>query len=147
MFPTFHQYYPEELYPGIDNPTAAVSEITTPSEPKNGFRKTGIEFFDQFLSNLYQYGIRSTKVHARLLGIEPKELCLTIQTLTGTTYTQFTSKCIILMTKYLLKCHPQRFERSADKTGVYKLLGLLPLSETPHQKIAHRAYCALIVIG
>ena len=122
MFPPFHQYYPEELYLGIDNPPATDKENNA-TEPKNGFRKTGIEFFDIFMNNLYRHGMRTSKFHAYLLGIEPNELCFTIQTLTGMTYSQFTTKCIILMTKDLLMRRPDDVKVLPGRLGFLSYSG------------------------
>ena len=119
MFPTFHQYYPEELYLGIDNikkqPVEGEADWST--QPINGFRKTGIEILDQFLRNLYLQGLRTGEYHADKLGVEPNELGITIQTLTGMKYSQFASKCILMIAKDLIRQKPKNVTSLSSRLG------------------------------
>jgi AraC-like DNA-binding protein len=112
MNATFHQFTPAELYIGMEDPEA--SEST--------FRPTGIGFQDSFINNLHHHGYHSAKYHATLLGISRTELCFTVLTITGMTYTDFTEAYILLMAADLLK------DKKKDLKDVAKQLGFASYS-------------------
>lgn len=119
MFPTFHQFKPEELYLGVDNPPATTeNETDNPSpEPKNGFRPTGVELLDNLLKNIYTYGLRTSEFHAYQLGIESIELWYTTLALTGMNYSQFAIKCTLMMTRDLMSRKPDDVKAVAKRLG------------------------------
>lgn len=98
----FHQYTPAELYIGIGQPAIVTAENSSET-PSTGFRATGCAFLDAFVGNLHNHGAHTTSYHAVLLGITPTELCFTLITLTGMTFTDFTTSYILLMAKDLMK--------------------------------------------
>jgi hypothetical protein len=111
MSATFKQFTPSELYISLSEP---VSPDTT--NPTN-IPASGCDFLDVFVKNLRQYGYRTTKYHARLLGISPTELSFTVLTLTGMTFTDFVIAYILLMANDLLK------EKKRDLKAVSERLG------------------------
>ncbi len=102
MCAVFHQFTPAELYIGITEPVNTVADNASEA-PATGFHTTGYAFLDIFLANLHQHGMHTANYHAALLGIKKIELCFTLQTLTGMTFTDFTEAYILLMAKDLLK--------------------------------------------
>lgn len=112
MQANFHQYSAVELYiPCPDKDTAA-------SESEEELQKTGCIFFDTFLHNLYHEGIHSSLYHASLLGIDNMDLCYTVKTLTGKTYTDFVSDFILLKAKDMLRGDNKKNKKAiSDKLG------------------------------
>lgn len=102
MNATFKQYKPADLYINMDQPETMEADSSI-EVPTTGFRPTGSSFLDAFINNLHQRGMRSGDYHAAKLGIKRTEMCVTVLTLTGTSYTDFTEAYILLMAKDLLK--------------------------------------------
>ena len=102
MNATFKQYKPADLYINMDQPETMEADSSI-EVPTTGFRPTGSSFLDAFVNYLHQRGIRSGDYHAAKLGIKRTDMCVTIFTLTGMSYTDFTEAYILLMAKDLLK--------------------------------------------
>ena len=102
MNATFKQYKPADLYINMDQPETMEADSSI-EVPTTGFRPTGSSFLDAFVNNLHQRGIRSGDYHAAKLGIKRTDMCVTVLTLTGMSYTDFTEAYILLMGKDLLK--------------------------------------------
>jgi len=85
--------------------------------PTTGFRPTGNAFLDAFVNNFHQHGIRTGDYHAHLLGIKRSEMCISILTLTGMTYTNFTEAYILLMAADLLKDKKNELKVTAKRLG------------------------------
>ena len=119
MFPTFHQFKPEELYLGVDNPPATTeNETDNPSpEPKNGFRPTGVELLDHLLKNIYTYGLRTSEFHANKLGIDSFELWYATLALTGMNYSEFAIKCTLIMANDLITRKTKNMQAVAKRLG------------------------------
>jgi len=98
----FHQFTPAELYIGISVPKDTVPDNATES-PVAGFHPTGCAFFDLFLGNLHQYGMHNSGYHAAKLGVTKTGFYFTLQTLTGMTFTDFSTAYILLMVNDLMK--------------------------------------------
>jgi len=121
MCAVFHQFTPAELYIGMIEPTNPTADNAL-EKPFTGFRATGYPFLDIFLSNLHQYGICSPDFHSAKLEITKQEFCLTLQTLTGLTFSDFTDDYILLMAKDLLK------NKNKDLVKISKQLGFASYS-------------------
>lgn len=102
MRATFKQYTPADLYINLDQPETLEADSSA-EVPTTGFRPTGSAFLDAFVNNLHQHGIRTGDYHAALLGIKRTEMCISVLTLTGMNYTNFTEEYILLMSNDLLK--------------------------------------------
>ena len=102
MNATFKQYKPADLYINMDQPETMEADSSI-EVPTTGFRPTGNSFLDAFINNLHQRGMRSGDYHAAKLGIKRTDMCVTVLTLTGMSYTDFTEAYILLMAKDLLK--------------------------------------------
>jgi hypothetical protein len=116
MKTTFKQYTPTELYINMNDPETLEADGSN-EVPTTGFRPTGGAFLDAFVGNLHQHGIRSGDYHAALLGINRIEMCISVLTLTGMKYTDFTEAYILLMATDLLK------QKKKDLKHVSKRLG------------------------
>lgn len=119
MLTPYRQFKPADIYIGIDNPqpVGTEDEAGQPTKKINGFRDTGCEFFDVFLNNLYVYGLRTGKFHAKLLGIDSTALSYTIEVLTGMKYVAFTSECTLLMTNDLMKRGNKDLSKLSNRLG------------------------------
>ena len=116
MKATFKQYAPTDLYINMNEPDTF--EADGPNEtPTNGFRPTGGAFLDAFVGNLHQRGIHTGDYHAALLGVKRSDMCVSISTLTGMSYTDFTEAYILLMANDLLK------QKKKDLKLISKRLG------------------------
>lgn len=116
MKSTFKQYTPAELYINMNDPETM--EADGPDEvPTTGFRPTGGAFLDAFVGNLHQHGIRTGDYHAKLLGIKRSEMCISIMTLTGMSYTNFTEAYILLMVNDLLKNNKKELREVSKRLG------------------------------
>jgi len=102
MNATFKQYKPADLYINMDQPETMEADSSI-EVPTTGFRPTGNSFLDALVNNLHQHGIRNSDFHAAKLGIKGTEMCVTVLTLTGMKYTDFTEAYTLLMAKDLLK--------------------------------------------
>ena len=102
MNATFKQYKPADLYINMDQPETMEADSSI-EVPTTGFRPSGSSFLDAFVNNLHQRGIRSGDYHAAKLGIKRTDMCVTVLTLAGMSYTDFTEAYILLMAKDLLK--------------------------------------------
>ena len=116
MNANFHQFTPAELYVGLDEPKMLESEGSD-EVYTNSFRPTGIGFLDSFVNNLHQHGYHSAKYHASLLGITRTELCFSVLTLSGMTYTDFTEAYILFMANDLLKDKKKELREVAKRLG------------------------------
>ena len=93
-------------------------EADGPNETStNGFRPTGGAFLDAFVGNLHQHGIRTGNYHAALLGIKRGDMCISVFTLTGMKYTDFTEAYILLMANDLLKVKKTELRETAKRLG------------------------------
>lgn len=112
----FKQYTPADLYINMELPDTL--EADSPTEvPTTGFRPTGGAFLDAFVNNLHQHGIRTGDYHAALLGVKRSDMCISVLTLTGMSYTDFTEAYVLLMAHDLLK------QKKKDLRLVAKRLG------------------------
>lgn len=116
MKATFKQYTPAELYLNLDPPETLEADSSI-EVPTTGFRPTGNAFLDAFVNNLHQQGIRTGDYHAKLLGIKRSEMCITVLTLTGMSYTDFTEAYILLMANDLLKTKKNELRDTAKRLG------------------------------
>jgi len=116
MNATFKQYTPADLYLNLDQPETLEADSST-EVPTTGFRPTGSAFLDAFVNNLHQHGIRSGDYHAALLGINRSEMCISVLTLTGMKYTNFTEAYILLMANDLLKDKKKELSETAKRLG------------------------------
>ena len=116
MNATFKQYKPADLYINMDQPETMEADSSI-EVPTTGFRPTGSSFLDAFINNLHQSGMRSGDYHAAKLGIKRTDMCVTVLTLTGMSYTDFTEAYILLMANDLLK------DTKIDLKHVSKRLG------------------------
>jgi len=98
----FKQYSPADLYINMNQPETLEADSSI-EVPTTGFRPTGGAFLDAFVNNLHQHGIRTGDYHAALLGIKRSEMCISVLTLTGMFYTDFTEAYVLLMANDLLK--------------------------------------------
>jgi len=102
MNATFKQYKPADLYINMDQPETMEADSSI-EVPTTGFLPTGSSFLDAFVNNLHQHGMRSGDYHAAKLGIKRTDMCVTVFTLTGMKYTDFTEAYVLLMADDLLK--------------------------------------------
>ena len=102
MNATFKQYKPADLYINMDQPETMEADSSI-EVPTTGFLPTGNSFLDAFVNNLHQHGMRSGDYHAAKLGIKRTDMCVTVFTLTGMKYTDFTEAYVLLMADDLLK--------------------------------------------
>ena len=116
MNATFKQYKPADLYINMDQPETMEADSSI-EVPTTGFRPTGSSFLDAFVNNLHQRGIRSGDYHAAKLGIKRTEMCVTILTLTGMKYTDFTEAYILLMATDLLKAPNKDLKHISKRLG------------------------------
>lgn len=116
MKATFKQYTPAELYLNLDQPETLEADSSI-EVPTTGFRPTGNAFLDAFVNNLHQHGMRSGDYHAALLGIKRTEMCISVLTLTGMSYTDFTEAYILLMANDLLKARKKDLRQVAKRLG------------------------------
>ena len=116
MNATFKQYKPADLYINMDQPETMEADSSI-EVPTTGFRPTGSSFLDAFVNNLHQRGIRSGDYHAAKLGIKRTEMCVTILTLTGMTFTDFTEAYILLMATDLLKAPNKDLKHISKRLG------------------------------
>lgn len=116
MKATFKQYTPAELYLNLDQPETLEADSSI-EVPTTGFRPTGSAFLDAFVNNLHQHGIRTGDYHAALLGINRSEMCISVLTLTGMKYTNFTEAYILLMANDLLKDKKKELRETAKRLG------------------------------
>ncbi|MDR3652852.1 MAG: AraC family transcriptional regulator [Paludibacter sp.] len=116
MKATFKQYTPAELYINMNEPDTF--EADGPNEtPTNGFRPTGGAFLDAFVGDLHLHGIHTGDYHAALLGIKRVEMCISVLTLTGMSYTDFTEAYVLLMAADLLKDNKKELRDVAKRLG------------------------------
>lgn len=111
MNPYFHQFTPQELYISIADRKADANNLVA------NFNITGCTFLDAFVGNIDMYGYHTAQFHAKMLGISRTELCFTVLTLTGMTYTNFMVEYILLMIKDRI-CG-----KKADLNAISKQLG------------------------
>ncbi|MGC3979010.1 MAG: AraC family transcriptional regulator [Paludibacteraceae bacterium] len=116
MKATFKQYTPAELYLNLDPPETLEADSSI-EVPTTGFRPSGNAFLDAFVNNLHQHGMRSGDYHAKLLGIKRTEMCISVLTLTGMSYTDFTEAYILLMANDLLKTKKNELRDTAKRLG------------------------------
>ena len=116
MNATFKQYKPADLYINMNQPETMEADSSI-EVPTTGFRPTGSSFLDAFVNNLHQRGIRSGDYHAAKLGIKRTEMCVTILTLTGMKYTDFTEAYILLMATDLLKAPNKDLKHISKRLG------------------------------
>lgn len=116
MKATFKQYTPAELYINLEQPETLEADSSI-EVPTTGFRPTGNAFLDAFVNNLHKYGIRSGDYHAKLLGIKRTEMCISVLTLTGMSYTDFTEAYVLLMSNDLLKARKKDLRLVAKRLG------------------------------
>jgi len=98
---TFKQYTPADLYIGVGEPETLEPDCEL--DDVTGFRPIGGPFLNAFVNNLHYLGIHSTDFHAKKLGISSDSLCLTVETLTGMSYSDFAAQYVLLMATDLLK--------------------------------------------
>ena len=98
---TFKQYTPADLYIGVGE--SETLEADCEMDDVTGFRPVGGPFLNAFVNNLHYLGIHSTDFHAKKLGISSDSLCLTVETLTGMSYSDFAAQYVLLMATDLLK--------------------------------------------
>ena len=98
---TFKQYTPADLYIGVGEPETLEADCEL--DDVTGFRPIGGPFLNAFVNNLHYLGIHSTDFHAKKLGISSDSLCLTVETLTGMSYSDFAAQYVLLMATDLLK--------------------------------------------
>jgi len=116
MLATFKQYSPADLYINMNAPETLEADSST-EVPTTGFRPTGNAFLDAFVNNLHQHGVRTGDYHAHLLGIKRTEMCVTVLTLTGMNFTDFTEAYILLMANDLLKDKKKELKAVAKRLG------------------------------
>ena len=116
MKATFKQYKPADLYINMNSPETLEADSST-EVPTTGFRPTGNSFLDAFVNNLHQHGIRTGDYHARMLGVKRTEMCVTVLTLTGMNFTDFTEAYILLMANDLLKVKKKELKTVAKRLG------------------------------
>ena len=116
MNATFKQYKPADLYINMDQPETMEADSSI-EVPTTGFRPTGSSFLDAFVNNLHQCGIRSGDYHAAKLGIKRTEMCVTILTLTGMTFTDFTEAYILLRATDMLKAPNKDLKLVSKRLG------------------------------
>ncbi|MDD4991580.1 MAG: AraC family transcriptional regulator [Paludibacter sp.] len=116
MQATFKQYKPADLYINMNQPETLEADSSI-EVPTTGFRPTGSAFLDAFVNNLHQRGIHTSDYHARLLGIKRSQLCISILTLTGMPYTDFTEAYVLLMATDLLKDKKNELRVTAKRLG------------------------------
>ena len=102
MTAIFRQFTPTELYIGIVQP-ATITDQNPTEPPTLGFHLTGCGFLDAFVANVHNHGVHTTAYHAHLMGVSKTELCFTVLTLTGMSFTDFTDAYILLMAKDLME--------------------------------------------
>jgi len=115
MNATFKQYAPADLYINVAEPETL--EADSDMDQTTGFRAIGGAFLNAFIGNLHYLGIHTADFHASKLGVSRVDFCFAVQTLTGMTFTDFTTEYILLMAADLLK------EKRTDKKGIAKRLG------------------------
>lgn len=116
MNATFKQYTPADLYINMNQPETMEADSST-EVPTTGFRPTGNAFLDAFVNNFHQHGIRTGNYHAALLGIKRTQMCITILTLTGMKYSDFTEAYVLLMANDLLKEKNKELRVTAKRLG------------------------------
>ena len=116
MKATFKQYSPADLYINMNAPETLEADSST-EVPTTGFRPTGNAFLDAFVNNLHQHGIHTSDYHARMLGINRTELCVSVLTLTGMNFTDFTEAYVLLMANDLLKVKKKELKMVAKRLG------------------------------
>lgn len=127
MKATFKQYSPQELYiPIVKASTLEAEEIMEPTE--QGYKRTGGEFFDTFMKQLYKHGRKNASYHAHLLGIPYGKLCVCIQIMTGMPFNDFIDECTLLFADDLLKNR----KKSEQLKEVAKRLGFGTYSSFYH---------------
>lgn len=116
MSVTFKQYAPADLYIGVGEPETLEADCDL--DQTTGFRALGGAFLNAFVGNLHYLGMHTADFHAAKLGVPRLDFCFTVQTLTGMTYTGFTTEYyILLMATDLVK------EKRTDLKDVAKRLG------------------------
>ena len=116
MKATFKQYTPADLYIKMNQPETMEADSSI-EVPTTGFCPTDCAFLDAFVNNLHQYGIHNGDYHAALLGIKRSDMCISISTLTGMSYTDFTEAYILLMVNDLLKEKKNELRVTAKRLG------------------------------
>jgi AraC-like DNA-binding protein len=112
----FKQYTPADLYINMNEPETLEAD-SSKEVPTTGFRPTGSAFLDAFVNNLHQHGIRTGDYHAALLGVKRSDMCVTVLTLTGMKYTDFTEAYVLLMANDLLKNKKNELRVTAKRLG------------------------------
>ena len=116
MKTTFRQSSPAELFFHMNTPDTL--EADGPAEvPTTGFRPRGCAFLDAFVNNLHQHGMQTGDYHSALPGIERSDICVSVWTLTGMKYTDFTEAYILLMANDLLKDKKNDLKFVAQRLG------------------------------
>jgi len=116
MTAIFHQFTPTELYIGIVQP-ANITDQNQPEPPTLGFHPTGCGFLDAFVANVHNHGVHTTAYHAHLMGVSKTELCFTVLTLTGMSFTDFTDAYILLLAKDLMEDKKNDLKFVAQRLG------------------------------
>jgi len=112
----FKQYSPADLYLNMNQPETLEADGST-EVPTTGFLPTGNAFLDAFVNNLHHHGIRTGDYHAAKLGVKRSDMCITVFTLTGMKYTDFTEAYILLMANDLLKEKKKELKQTAKMLG------------------------------
>ena len=116
MCAVFHQFTPAELYIGITEPINKVADNVSET-PFSGFQATGYPFLDIFLSNIHLYGMHTADFHSAKLEVTKREFCVTIKTLTGMSFTDFTETYILLMANDMLKAKKKELGEISKRLG------------------------------